>query len=976
MPPATHPANTPYKFLAYYEYEDKDIFFGRDTEIEVLLSDIISVRLILLFAKTGSGKTSLIKAGVMPRLEELGYQPLYVRVEQDPLTSVREELTRQQLLPEELQSATLEAQLRYAVTALKKADAATTEKPGPAAPEQPDDAPKKPIVLFFDQFEEFFIYVAEGARRREFITSVAQLYHDRGSAVHFVFSFREEFFVEMGAFRDQIPSIFHNDSNLRLKWFAPEQARDALVEPALKYDTQVEPQLVAAVVADLAEAHGIEPARLQIVCDTLWREKEKGRKDALLLSDYERLGRAQGILERRLVEDLDGNLDDDQLRLFERMLPELRTRLGARTEYTLRHGQVFNEVLKPLKRGRTFDDLLQSLEAGRETLTELLRILKSELHLIKEVERYDDIYYEWTSDYLADLTDSLHEHVRALIVRRTLDAAIARAELEAKMTRGRVPVTAAAIHTEEALEALYMSAADFETVSARAELLGPLSLRQASFIFFAALQHGRHMALWFDRAETTVGVDMVWNTIRHTLTDESVPIEQAENAVQLLGEIARRRGEDEQALSCLELALQQDSLCVAAVRVLSEMQTPGALSVLELALERRNLGEQIIDRLGEVKTRASVELIARAMQRPELEARAADTLEAISKGRAGQVATLAASLLADWRHSRQERSAERETGARPHTRPEGEELLSSMGGVKEADWNILLQRIRAGRCMPLLGPSLTPGLGPTHAEISREWAEIYNYPLEENVSDLARVAQFMAVRHDFLLPKERLVEILNRSVESDFTSPDSPYDVLAALPLPVYVTTAYDNALAQALERRRKKARVAICPWNSHLKDMPSPFDSRSPYEPTVAEPVVYHLYGHMSVPESLVLTEDDHIDLLANISREPSLLSPRIQKALTGSSILFLGCDLEGWDFRVLFRGILARYMELSVSRTHLAVQLLPSGDYAAPDSREKLLKYREQYFSQMNIRVYWGIIREFMAELRRRWEGLSDDS
>ena len=76
---------------------------------------------------------------------------------------------------------------------------------------------ERPLVIFFDQFEEFFIRFsgAAGADRvAAFVGDIAALYRDRNSGVHVVFSMREEYFVEMDTFRSEIPSIFHNDSNL------------------------------------------------------------------------------------------------------------------------------------------------------------------------------------------------------------------------------------------------------------------------------------------------------------------------------------------------------------------------------------------------------------------------------------------------------------------------------------------------------------------------------------------------------------------------------------------------------------------------------------------------------------------------------------------------------------------------------------------------------------------------------------------
>jgi len=67
-------------FLDNIKGEDQDIFFGRELETEILLSDIISVRLVVLFAKSGTGKNSLIMQAVRPRLEKLVIQTFYIRV--------------------------------------------------------------------------------------------------------------------------------------------------------------------------------------------------------------------------------------------------------------------------------------------------------------------------------------------------------------------------------------------------------------------------------------------------------------------------------------------------------------------------------------------------------------------------------------------------------------------------------------------------------------------------------------------------------------------------------------------------------------------------------------------------------------------------------------------------------------------------------------------------------------------------------
>jgi SIR2-like protein len=280
--------------------------------------------------------------------------------------------------------------------------------------------------------------------------------------------------------------------------------------------------------------------------------------------------------------------------------------------------------------------------------------------------------------------------------------------------------------------------------------------------------------------------------------------------------------------------------------------------------------------------------------------------------------------------------------------------------LSDHDWDMLLHRIHAGKCTPFLGAGINHGVLPLGAEIARKWAEAYGYPLED-ASDLARVAQFMAITRDKMFPKETILKLFATVAPPDFTAPDEPLAALADLPLPVYMTTNYDDFLVKALVDRKKDPRRELCRWNSSLKGKPPAL------RPTVANPVVFHLHGHHEVPESLVLTEDDYLDFLVNLSRDQDkLLPPRIQQALTEASLLFIGYRLVDWDFRVLFRG-LVHSTEASLRRVSVAVQLPPHAP--EPGHQHTVQKYLTDYFEDIKVRVYWGTAREFATELRERW-------
>jgi hypothetical protein len=301
--------------------------------------------------------------------------------------------------------------------------------------------------------------------------------------------------------------------------------------------------------------------------------------------------------------------------------------------------------------------------------------------------------------------------------------------------------------------------------------------------------------------------------------------------------------------------------------------------------------------------------------------------------------------------------------------------------LEDKDWTLLLRRIKAGKCTPFLGAGACFGVLPLGSHIAQEWAQEHDYPLED-CRDLARVSQFLAVQYDSMFPKEEILERFLKNVDPpDFTQPDEPHGVLAELPLPIYMTTNYDDFMMQALESQPRDPKREMCRWNSYIEEVPSVFDQG--FRPTVANPVVFHLHGHNKhekAAESLVLTEDDYLDFLVNISRDQALtqsriLPPRIQEALTGASLLFIGYRLADWSFRVLFRGLVAP-MEQSLRRISVTVQLLPVPTDAPEATKQQAQNYLDEYFNKIDVRVYWGTAREFSAELRRRWKEFSNDT
>jgi len=278
--------------------------------------------------------------------------------------------------------------------------------------------------------------------------------------------------------------------------------------------------------------------------------------------------------------------------------------------------------------------------------------------------------------------------------------------------------------------------------------------------------------------------------------------------------------------------------------------------------------------------------------------------------------------------------------------------------ISSKDWEILIDRVASGQCTPFLGAGASAEVLPAGAQLAQELAKQYHYPLADG-DDLVRVAQFIAVHYDAIYPKEQVLKRISDVKPPNFNDPGEPHAFFARLQLPVYMTTNYDDFLTQALRRNHRDVRQDTSRWNSLLQGRSSPLDAPSGYRPTVANPLVYHLHGY-GKPESIVLTEDDYLEFLENLIKEPNLLPEPVTQALQNASLLFVGYRVTDWNLRVILRLVRPAAQTLSV------VVLKPPTS-GGPD-RKQVQDYMERYYERLRIRVYWGTARKFCAAFSRR--------
>jgi len=287
--------------------------------------------------------------------------------------------------------------------------------------------------------------------------------------------------------------------------------------------------------------------------------------------------------------------------------------------------------------------------------------------------------------------------------------------------------------------------------------------------------------------------------------------------------------------------------------------------------------------------------------------------------------------------------------------------------LTETDWDELVYLIQEGQCTPFIGAGASYPTLPLGSQLARRWAEEYHYPLDDK-SDLARVAQFMAIDRSPIYPKVTIQREFRDVTPPDFDQPDDPHAALADLDLPIYVTTNYDSFMLQALKRRGKDAQREFCRWNRFPEIAGQRSILDGDYIPTRAAPLVYHLHGYTELLQSMVLTESDYLDFLIRFSREQDFLPPAIRTALAGTALLFVGYSLADWNFRVILRGLVSS-LPRTLGYPGLAVQLPIEGQSEEQIARTE--RYVTQYFSeipQIPVRIFWGNANQFACALRER--------
>jgi hypothetical protein len=320
-----------------------------------------------------------------------------------------------------------------------------------------------------------------------------------------------------------------------------------------------------------------------------------------------------------------------------------------------------------------------------------------------------------------------------------------------------------------------------------------------------------------------------------------------------------------------------------------------------------------------------------------------------------------------------------------------------MAGFTEADWDTLIRQGQRGRLLPLVGDRFFWDQAGGYDDLIHAWADEMKYPgVQTDRAQLAHYLQIgasdpMAAREEYLdalkgfllyraeageaISQAALAEVEDRrhemtvselareiGLEALIGDGLEAYRTLARLPVPIYITTGYHNFLEQALMEAGREPRSELCHWRDDMHLEPA---SRSPADYSPDRPLVFHLFGLDSAPESLVFSEEDHLHFLTRLGLDPDIAPPVVRQAMTLSSLLLLGYNMAEWEFRVVYRGLILGQSRRG-RQPNVATQLTPAA--AKESDSERVKKFIEGYLESGSFSVYWGSDQELLSELRQR--------
>ncbi len=316
----------PYKGLSYFDCTETDanLFYGRTALTDELLEKVRSGNFLAVLGASGSGKSSVVRAGLLYQLK-LGrrlsgsdiWQLKIFRPGINPLQNLALAFVESELSDIDRASQLAKAEELIAKGAVGLGQLITV-------------AQTQRIVLVVDQFEETFTQCQDITKRQHFFECVLGALQRDDNKLCLIITMRADFFgkcleQEYGGLAKKIQEHLVTVTPMNR-----EELETAIIKPAEQMNLAVEPELVSQMIADVEDSPGSLPL-LQYTLTELWQQRTEER---LTLTMYSKLGGVRGTLQTRATEVYE-SLSLEEQQATKRIFLEL-TQLGEGTEDTRR----------------------------------------------------------------------------------------------------------------------------------------------------------------------------------------------------------------------------------------------------------------------------------------------------------------------------------------------------------------------------------------------------------------------------------------------------------------------------------------------------------------------------------------------------------------------------------------------------------------------------------------------------------------
>jgi WD40 repeat protein len=287
--PRAFDGRCPYKGLDVFEEEDADLFFGREKLISDLIERVARSRTVFITGPSGSGKSSLVRAGLLHALKQ-GALPGSERWLYEALKPGRNPLDELARIVSSL-TGTLSA--GDDVRAQSQGDATRLARWAEVALKDQRD---RRVVLFVDQFEEVFTQVAKEPERLAFLNLLTHAATVESGRTIVLLAMRSDF-VSNCAIYPELNALL-NRQFLQVGAMQPAELVSAIAQPALRVGLRIDPDLIAQIINDMEGEPGALPLMQFALKDLFDAQQARGGVKALTLPEYVARGGIHKALER------------------------------------------------------------------------------------------------------------------------------------------------------------------------------------------------------------------------------------------------------------------------------------------------------------------------------------------------------------------------------------------------------------------------------------------------------------------------------------------------------------------------------------------------------------------------------------------------------------------------------------------------------------------------------------------------------